>query len=117
MHNHVEVLELLLQYGAVLEAEDEQKCTALHLACKKGRLHSVQLLLMSEANIYAQDFRQWTGLHYASYNGHKSVCNLLLKWEADRDILRDMVNTQAKKAIIIVANPKTKLGFSRNFIL
>jgi len=60
-----------------------------------------------------QDNRSWTGLHYASYNGHRSVCNLLLKWEADRDILRDMINSQNKKAIIIAKNPQTKLGFLR----
>lgn len=65
------------------------------------------------ANIYAQDHREWTALHYAAYNGHKRVCNQLLKWEADKDILREMKNTQDKKPIHICKNPETKEGFKR----
>jgi len=93
MNNHKTIIQLLLANGAELEWIDEQKCTPLHLACKKGHTESVALLLTSGANIYAQDMRQWTALHYAAYNGHKRVCNQLLKWEADKDILRDMKNS------------------------
>lgn len=57
--------------------------------------------------------RQWTSLHYAAYNGHKRVCNILLKWEADKDILREMKNSQDKKPIHICKNPETKEGFKR----
>ena len=94
---------------------DEQKCTPLHLACKKGNIESVVLLLTNGANIYAQDFRLWTPLHYAVYNGHRKVCNYLLKWEADKDILREMKNSQNKKPINIAKNPETKKGFHRKF--
>jgi ankyrin repeat protein len=73
------------------------------------------LLLTHKANIYAADHRQWTPLHYASYNGHKKVCNYLLKWDADKDQLRDKLNSQNKLAIIIAKNPETKKGFLRKF--
>lgn len=99
--------------GADLEWADEQKCTPLHLAAKRGHLESVHLLLTSGSNIYAGDMRQWTSLHYAAYNGFGKVCNLLLKWDADYEKLRDMKNTQNKKAIHICKNPDTKLGFKR----
>lgn len=66
---------------------------------------------MNKANIYAQDMRQWTALHYAAYNGYGKVCNLVLKWDADHEKLRDMKNSQNKKAIHICKNPETKLGF------
>ena len=114
MNNHHEIIQLLLSNRAELEWMDEQKCTPLHLACKKGNIESVALLLANQANIYALDFRKWTPLHYASYNGHRKVCNYLLKWEADRDILIDMKNSQNKKAINIAKNPETKKGFTRN---
>jgi ankyrin repeat protein len=71
------------------------------------------MLLHNGAYIYAQDFRQWNPLHYASYNGHRKVCNYLLKWEADKDTLRDMKNSQAKIAINIAKNPEVKKGFTR----
>ena len=84
---------MLLQAQAPIEWEDEQKCTPLHLATKKGHIESVIVLLAHQANIYAKDHRLWTPLHYAAYNGHKKVCNYLLKWEADQDVLRDMLNS------------------------
>ena len=61
--------------------------------------------------------RQWTALHYAAYNGYGKVCNLLLKWDADNGKLRDMKNSQNKKAIHICKNPETKLGFKRKCLL
>ena len=57
--------------------------------------------------------RKWTALHYAAYNGHRKVVNQLLKWEADKDILRDMKNSQERKAFHISKNAETKLGFKR----
>ncbi len=105
---------MLIGNRAEIEWADELKCTPLHLACKKGCIESVALLLANDANIYAVDNRLWTPLHYAAYNGHRRVCNYLLKWEADKDILRDMKNSQSKKPINICKNPETKLGFNRN---
>jgi ankyrin repeat protein len=111
LNNHKTCIQLLLTKGAQLEWQDEQKCTPLHLACKKGHTESVALLLTSGANIYAQDMRQWSALHYAAYNGHKKVCNQLLKWEADKDVLAGMKNSQDKKPIHICKNHETKEGF------
>jgi len=45
LNNHVEVCESLLESGAKKEARDEQKCTPLHLACRKGSLSCIKLLL------------------------------------------------------------------------
>lgn len=113
MNNHTQIIQLLISRNGEIEWMDEQKCTPLHLACKKGNLESVALLLNMGANIYAQDFRQWTPLHYGSYNGYRKVCNYLLKWEADKDTLRDMKNSQGKIALNIAKNPETKKGFTR----
>jgi len=117
LNNHKTIIQLLLANGADLEWVDEQKCTPLHLAAKRGHMESVQLLLTSGSNLYAGDMRQWTSLHYAAYNGFGKVCNLLLKWDADHEKLRDMKNTQNKKAIHICKNPDTKLGFKRKKLI
>lgn len=92
MNNHVLVVEHLLGCGAFLEAQDELKCTPLHLACKKGSLDCINLLLKQNAKFDAKDFRDWTPLHYASYNGHPAVVNKLVCWDADYDKLRDIRN-------------------------
>ena len=105
---------MLIANRGDIEWVDELKCTPLHLACKKGNIESVALLLANDSNIYAIDNRSWTPLHYASYNGNRKVCNYLLKWEADKDTLRDMKNSQNKKPINICKNPETKPGFNRN---
>jgi ankyrin repeat protein len=107
LNNHKTVIQLLLANGAELEWVDEQKCTPLHLACKRGHVELLGLLLTSGANIYAYDMSQWNALHYGAYNGFKKVCNLLLKWKADNDKLRDMKNSQEKKPIHICKNPET----------
>jgi ankyrin repeat protein len=41
LNNHKTIIWLLLANGADLEWADEQKCTPLHLACKRGHLESV----------------------------------------------------------------------------
>ena len=112
MKGHVDIIRLLLDNEARLEAADEPHCTPLHLSCKKGALDSVSVLLAFGANIYALDVRKWTPVHYASYNGFPKVCKKLLTWAADTDPkLRDARNSQNKIAFNICKNPETKLGF------
>ena len=97
---------------ANLEQKDEQKCTPLHLACKKGCFEAVSCLLVYGANIFAKDERSWTMLHYAAYNGYPRVCKKLLTWAVDTDPkLRDAKNSQNKLAFNICKNPETKFGF------
>ena len=98
LNNHNDVLKLLLEKGGDRECLTEESCTPLHMAARKGNLECVRSLLIQQANVYAQDFRQWTALHYAAYNGHRKVVNLLVTWDADREKLRGMLNTQGKKA-------------------
>ena len=94
MRNHTNLIQLLIKNKAALEAKDEQGCTPLHLACKKGSLEACSMLLAYESDIYALDERKWTALHYAAYNGFPKVCKKLLTWSTDRDPkLRDTRNS------------------------
>lgn len=102
----------LLKNHANIEAQDEQHCTPLHLACKKGSQDCVELILRNGGNIYALDHRQWTPLHYGAYNGHPRAVNYLVKTEADGDKLPDMMNSQARTAFIIAKDDRVKKAFN-----
>ena len=115
MNNHVDVCQSLLASGANKEARDEQKCTPLHLACRKGSLECIKLLLEQDSDIMALDNRQWTALHYASYNGHPKAVNTLLKWEADFDKLSNVKNSQGRIAFIISKDDYVKKAFNRKY--
>jgi len=110
--NNVEMIKLLLNNGANIEMETDAKCTALHYAAKKGNLESVKELLISGTDIYSQDQRLWSPLHYAAYNGHRSVVYFLLYWDADYEKLREMKNSQNKKAEEIVTDQDVKFAFN-----
>ena len=57
--------------------------TALHKACFKGDLNSVQQLIDSGGDINAKGGIFETPLHAASYGGHIEIVKLLLKHEAN----------------------------------
>jgi len=57
MKGFVDVIKLLISKNADIEARDDQKCTPLHNACRKGALDSVSVLLAYQANIYGLDNR------------------------------------------------------------
>ena len=60
----------------------------------------------------ATDHRNWTALHYAAYNGHPKVVNFLVKFEADKDQLFHVKNSQGKTAFIIAKNDAVKKAFN-----
>lgn len=111
LNNNYTCLNLLLSRKAYIESITEEDCTPLHLAAKRGNLQCVEMLLTNYANIKAKDFRSWTPLHYAAYNGYPKVINYLLAYDADFEQLRDMRNSQHRKAFEICKDPKTKEGF------
>lgn len=67
LNNQARAVRLLIENGADSNSVDDQKCTPLHLAAKKGFPDVVQILFDSDANIYQVDNRFWTALHYASF--------------------------------------------------
>jgi ankyrin repeat protein len=73
----LEIVQHLLDSGANIEAEDEDRRTALHWASGEGHLEIVQHLLKSGANIEAKDKDQKTALDLATLWRHIKVVELL----------------------------------------
>lgn len=47
---HVGILEILIEYGAKIDARTKNFRTSLHIACLRGSLPTVQALLMGGAD-------------------------------------------------------------------
>ncbi|KAA0170882.1 hypothetical protein FNF28_01155 [Cafeteria roenbergensis] len=73
-----EVVGLLLDYGADLEARDDEACTALVLATTNGRNETVKNLLARGADLEAKDAFGSTALMWAAEMGHSELVDTLL---------------------------------------
>jgi len=83
-YGHVAVAKLLLeQYGAKIEAPDEDGKTPLHLACDYGKDAVAKLLLEAESvAINTRDIHGKTPLHLATAGGHEDIVRLLCQRKA-----------------------------------
>ncbi|KAI0263653.1 ankyrin repeat-containing domain protein, partial [Gloeopeniophorella convolvens] len=82
----MDVVQLLLDRGASIDAAKNNGGTALHIASLNGHLEIVRLLLDRGASIgAAENNGGGTALHIASLNGHLEVVRLLLDRGASID--------------------------------
>ena len=79
------MVELLVQYNALLEIEDQIGMTALSRATRSDRLETVQFLLSRGAEIetVTKDLDQKRPLHAAAMDGHLEMTEMLLDGGAD----------------------------------
>ncbi|KAF9103319.1 Glycerophosphocholine phosphodiesterase [Mortierella sp. GBA35] len=87
---HVEAVKLLIQYGADLDAQDEDGESCLIIASKNGHVECVRLLIAGAqkgANLELQErFYGWTALHLAAIENHPEVVKVLLEAGANPDV-------------------------------
>jgi hypothetical protein len=72
-----ELAELLIAYGADIEARDETGRPALHRAAMKGQKEVVVTLLAHGADVNATDYLNLTPMWYALSNNKTEVAELL----------------------------------------
>ena len=78
-HTPIELIYVLLDHGAVVNAQDDHGCTALILASSGGNLQAVGTLLDNGADIDAHDSSDHTALTRASLCGNAKVVQKLLE--------------------------------------
>jgi ankyrin repeat protein len=73
------VVSILLERGAKVNARNAKGCTPLHNAADQGRANIVRLLLDNDADVNAISNEGETPLSLAKENGHTGVIELLKK--------------------------------------
>ncbi|KAK7115490.1 ankyrin repeat domain-containing protein 27-like [Littorina saxatilis] len=86
-----QLIDLLIQSGAVVDATDYLGLTPLHLACQRGYQKDMLLLLHFGADVMCKDNDGNTPLHHCCYNGHEDCVKALVF--SDSTIRRLEVNT------------------------
>ena len=86
-------VELLLERGADVEAQNSRGSTPLHLAASKMSEKAIRLLIRKGANINLQDNKNQTALHKASRRGRLEIVRLLLDHKAEIELQDDRGST------------------------
>ena len=82
-HGHVEVVKILLDKGATVDAQGADGRTALHIAAYEGHVEVVKMLLDEGAAIDAKNTDDGTALYIAALHEHVEVVKILLDKGAD----------------------------------
>jgi hypothetical protein len=85
MKGHQDVVRLLLEQGAVVDAPTNSGATPLIFAASEGHIDCVRLLLAFHANVNAATKRGMTALMYAARQGSVEMAQALLNAGADAD--------------------------------
>jgi len=78
-----QVTRLLLQKCDPDQTDSVYQWTALHLACRDGRLEIIKLLVAHKANVDARDCLGQTPLHRAAHWGQTAIVRYLISVGAD----------------------------------
>ena len=85
VRGHVDVVRLLVDAGAVLDAADDRGRTPLFRAAEFGRASVVQLLVDCGAQLDWVDAFGWTALYQSTLCGQRDMVEHLLRLGADVD--------------------------------
>lgn len=94
-----EVQAVLAQSILLVDAQDEQGRTALHMAAANGHLDVVQALITAGGNVNAKNVEENSPLHYAALNAHIPVIQELISKGANAASLNRYERTPLDEAI------------------
>ena len=75
---HAEVVEVLIDAGADIEAKNVEGRSPLHFASISGELTTVKMLVKAGADVRATDAERATCLMFAAYHGHTDTVRYLV---------------------------------------
>lgn len=82
-HGYVDVLKLLIERGADLDATSTMLGTALHAASQKGYAEAIEIMIRAGADPNSRNKDQFTALMIAAMHGHAQAADALIGGAAD----------------------------------
>ncbi|KAF3040676.1 Ankyrin-3 [Didymella heteroderae] len=99
MYGHSAVVGMLLDRGAIIDAETTKGYTPLHAASDQGQTECVETLLERGARVAARTSEGWTALHFAAWRGKLPVVKIFL----NMGLNLDMMTTKSKTPLHLAA--------------
>jgi ankyrin repeat protein len=99
MFGHSAIVELLLDYGADINAGTTKQFTPLHAASYQGQTECVEILCKRRANAMAQTVEQWLPFHFAAVRGKSDVVEIFL----DMGVPLEAMTVKLKTALHLAA--------------
>ena len=99
---HADVVQVLIDAGADIEARDEDLCTPLMSSCGKGELPIVKMLLKAGAEVRATDKVGRTCLIMAAGFGHTETVRYLVGLP-DMDVVMSIKDEEGYTAVLVAA--------------
>lgn len=90
--NGICIADILLEFGATLEAMLDHGETALHICTRKYSVLSTDWLLSRGADVLARDQNGCTALMLAAKEGRYNACSTILNHARDRPILFEVLH-------------------------
>ncbi len=75
----INTISRLLQEGININASNNQKETALHMAAARGHYSTVIFLINNGANPFARTVKQWLPIHHATRFRHANIVRYLMQ--------------------------------------
>ncbi len=108
--NKVEIVQLLIEKGALVDQQDKSGRTAIHWAAISGHVQVGKILVESGANIAVTTPSGMTPLHAACEGGHPAFVEFILKTVAEQDALADETVQGAETQMSKLYNTKDADG-------
>lgn len=104
---HPEIIKILIDHGANIEAETKMERRAIHIAALRGNLKVIEVLIERKASLNPQDKDLFTPLHYAAQAGYIDIIKILMENKANPFIK----NYQSSTSLDLCYNVDTRKIF------